>query len=60
VLTGAPLDETRIAEAARIAAAAAQPRPDHRGSAAYKRHLVATFVRRLLERASVPTEEVAA
>jgi len=31
-------------------AEAAQPRSDHRGSADYKRHVVATFVRRGLAR----------
>ncbi|MGQ0844421.1 MAG: FAD binding domain-containing protein [Sporichthyaceae bacterium] len=44
------LDSSVISEAARLAAAAAQPRSDHRGSADYKRHVVATFVTRLLSR----------
>lgn len=47
-LVGAPLDADRIAHAATLAAAAAQPRSDHRGSAAYKRHIVHTFVVRIL------------
>jgi carbon-monoxide dehydrogenase medium subunit len=50
VLIGRPLDTAAIEEAAALAAEAAQPRSDHRGSAAYKRHVVATFVRRGLAR----------
>jgi aerobic carbon-monoxide dehydrogenase medium subunit len=49
-LTGRLLDTDAIEEAAALAAEAAQPRSDHRGSAAYKRHVVATFVRRGLAR----------
>ena len=49
-LVGRPLDPDAIEEAAALAAEAAQPRTDHRGSAAYKRHVVATFVRRGLSR----------
>ena len=49
-LVGRPLDADAIEEAATLAAEAAQPRSDHRGSAAYKRHVVATFVRRGLAR----------
>jgi aerobic carbon-monoxide dehydrogenase medium subunit len=48
VLVGTALEGEAIEEAARLAAAAAQPRTDHRGSAEYKRHVVATFVRRVL------------
>ncbi|HZE65126.1 MAG TPA: xanthine dehydrogenase family protein subunit M [Sporichthyaceae bacterium] len=44
------LDDAVIEEAARLAADAAQPRSDHRGSADYKRHVVATFLTRLLGR----------
>ncbi len=47
-LTGKPLTADSIAEAADLAAAAAQPRTDHRGSAEYKRQLVRVFVTRLL------------
>ena len=36
--------------AADLAAQAAQPQSDHRGSADYKRHVVHTFVTRLLTR----------
>ena len=49
-LTGRPLTAESIAEAGRLAAAAAQPRSDHRGSATYKRHMVSTFVLRILSR----------
>jgi carbon-monoxide dehydrogenase medium subunit len=47
-LTGKALTADSIAEAADLAAAAAQPRTDHRGSAEYKRQLVRVFVTRLL------------
>ena len=56
VLTGQSLTAETIAEAARLAAAAAQPRTDHRGSAAYKKHMVSTFVQRLLSRAGGAAE----
>ena len=49
-LVGKPLTEETIELAATRAAEAAQPRSDHRGSADYKRHVVATFVRRGLAR----------
>ena len=48
-LVGGPLTSERIAAAADAAAAAAQPRSDHRGSASYKRHVVHTFVTRILD-----------
>ncbi|MEK7292690.1 MAG: xanthine dehydrogenase family protein subunit M [Actinomycetota bacterium] len=47
-LVGGPLTAERIARAAELAAQAAQPRTDHRGSASYKRHIVSTFVVRIL------------
>jgi aerobic carbon-monoxide dehydrogenase medium subunit len=50
-LTGRPLTADSIGEAGELAAAAARPRTDHRGSAEYKRHMVATFVERILSRA---------
>ena len=50
-LVGQPLSADSIAQAADLAAAAAQPRTDHRGSAEYKRHMVRTFVERILSRA---------
>jgi aerobic carbon-monoxide dehydrogenase medium subunit len=51
-LVGTPLTEESISAAADLAAQAARPRTDHRGSAEYKRHMVATFVRRILAGAS--------
>lgn len=50
VLVGGPLSGERIAEAAELAAHAAQPHSDHRGSAEYKRQLVRVFTARLLTR----------
>src|SRR6202035_4747754 len=47
-LTGKPLTADGIAEAAELAATAAQPRTDHRGTAEYKRQLVRVFVKRIL------------
>src|SRR5690348_14562018 len=47
-LTGQPLTPEVIEAAADLAAQAARPRTDHRGSAEYKRHMVRTFVIRLL------------
>jgi aerobic carbon-monoxide dehydrogenase medium subunit len=47
-LTGGQLTDESIGRAAELAAQAARPRTDHRGSAEYKRHMVATFVRRIL------------
>src|SRR5580704_9410890 len=47
-LTGQALTPEAISHAAELAAAAARPRTDHRGSAEYKRHMVATFVERIL------------
>jgi carbon-monoxide dehydrogenase medium subunit len=49
-LVGEPLTGHRIELAAQLAADAAKPRTDHRGSAEYKRHMVRTFVTRLLNR----------
>jgi carbon-monoxide dehydrogenase medium subunit len=45
-LAGKPLDAGTIEQAATLAAEAAQPKTDHRGSAEYKRHVVHTFVTR--------------
>jgi carbon-monoxide dehydrogenase medium subunit len=47
-LTGKPLTAETIGAAADLAAQAARPRTDHRGSAEYKRHMVRTFVERIL------------
>jgi carbon-monoxide dehydrogenase medium subunit len=49
-LVGEPLSREKIEQAAQLAAEAARPRTDHRGSADYKRHMVRTFVVRLLSR----------
>jgi aerobic carbon-monoxide dehydrogenase medium subunit len=58
-LTGQPLTRQSIELAAGLAAEAAQPRTDHRGSAEYKRHMVRTFVQRLLSRAEPAAERAA-
>jgi len=58
-LTGRPLTADSISEAASLAAAAARPGTDHRGSAEYKRHMVATFVERILSRANGTAERAA-
>ena len=50
-LAGAILDDNAIREAARLAADAAQPRDDSRGSADYKRNVVRVFVERGLRKA---------
>ena len=49
-LVGKPLTGQTIARAADLAAQEARPRTDHRGSAEYKRHMVRTFVVRILSR----------
>jgi carbon-monoxide dehydrogenase medium subunit len=49
-LVGGALTADAIGRAADLAAQAAQPRSDHRGSAEYKRHIVRTFVERILTR----------
>ena len=49
-LAGKALTPEVIEQAAELAAQAAKPRTDHRGSAQYKRHMVRTFVVRLLSR----------
>jgi carbon-monoxide dehydrogenase medium subunit len=58
-LTGKPLTAQSIAEAADLAAQVARPRTDHRGSAEYKRHMVHTFVERLLSRTDGMAERAA-
>jgi aerobic carbon-monoxide dehydrogenase medium subunit len=58
-LVGAPLTAESIGRAADLAAEAARPRSDHRGSAEYKRHMVRTFVTRILDRVE-PAERRAA
>jgi aerobic carbon-monoxide dehydrogenase medium subunit len=58
-LVGQPLSAQTIGQAASLAAEVARPRTDHRGSAEYKRHMVATFVERLLNRADGTAERAA-
>jgi carbon-monoxide dehydrogenase medium subunit len=58
-LVGGPLTAESIGRAADLAAEAARPRTDHRGSAEYKRHMVRTFVTRILDRVE-PVQERAA
>jgi carbon-monoxide dehydrogenase medium subunit len=58
-LVGGSLSESRIAAAGDLAAAAAEPHSDHRGSADYKKHIVRTFVIRLLTRVAASTQKVA-
>jgi carbon-monoxide dehydrogenase medium subunit len=50
-LAGATLDDEAIAEAARLAADAAEPHDDERGSADYKRNVVRVFTERGLRKA---------
>lgn len=59
VLVGGPLSAEVIAEAAELAAQAAQPRSDHRGSASYKRQLVRVFTTRILTGLTRSDEEAA-
>ena len=58
-LVGRPLSLDAISQAADLAAEAAQPRSDHRGSAEYKRHMVRTFVQRILSSAGHAAERAA-
>jgi len=53
-LTGGVLDGRAIEHAADLAAGIAEPSSDHRGSADYKRHVVHTFVSRILTRIAQP------
>lgn len=58
-LVGGPLTTERIEEAADLAAEAAKPRSDHRGSASYKRHIVRTFTARILSQIERTSEKAA-
>jgi carbon-monoxide dehydrogenase medium subunit len=58
-LVGAPLDAAVIGRAADLAAQAARPQSDHRGSADYKRHVVHTFLTRILTRVADGLERAA-
>ena len=55
-LVGQALTAESIGQSADLAAQAAQPRTDHRGSAGYKRHVVHTFVARILTQAAAGTD----
>ncbi len=55
-LIGSRLEDDVVERAAELAAAASSPRGDHRGSADYKRHIVYTFVSRII--ANVQREEM--
>jgi aerobic carbon-monoxide dehydrogenase medium subunit len=56
-LAGAALDDDSIAEAGRLAADAAQPRSDVRGTADYKRNVVRVFTERGLRATARSAEE---
>lgn len=58
-LVGGALTAEAIARAGELAAAAAKPRTDHRGSASYKRHIVNTFTQRVLRGIADSTEKAA-
>jgi aerobic carbon-monoxide dehydrogenase medium subunit len=59
-LAGGALAADAISQAARLAAEAARPRTDHRGSAEYKRHMVKTFVERILGRIATGSADTSA
>jgi carbon-monoxide dehydrogenase medium subunit len=59
LLVGKTLTTELIGEASELAAKAAQPHTDHRGSASYKRQLVRVFTRRLLTGLTASKEEAA-
>jgi carbon-monoxide dehydrogenase medium subunit len=59
-LTGHEPSDELIAEAARLAAQAAEPKEDQRGSAAYKKDVVRVFVQRGLKTALARAREVKA
>ena len=58
-LVGSSLEGDAVEAAATAAAAVSQPKSDHRGSADYKRHVVATFVRRILAQIERSQQKVA-
>ena len=59
-LAGHELTDDSIAEAGRLAAAAAEPKDDNRGTAAYKKDVVRVFVQRGLKAALARAQEVQA
>jgi carbon-monoxide dehydrogenase medium subunit len=58
-LVGKELTAETIARAAELAAEVAKPNSDHRGSAAYKKHIVHTFVTRILTRIADTSQRAA-
>jgi carbon-monoxide dehydrogenase medium subunit len=58
-LVGRPLSAGTIGEAAELAAQAAQPKSDHRGSADFKRQVVRVFTTRILTALLRSAEEAA-
>ena len=58
-LRGSTLDTAAVTRAADLASETAQPSADHRGSAEYKRHVIHTFVRRILTRIADSSERAA-
>ncbi|HSF87554.1 MAG TPA: xanthine dehydrogenase family protein subunit M [Acidimicrobiia bacterium] len=58
-LVGGRITADTISTAADLAAGAAKPRTDHRGSADYKKHIVHTFVTRILTRVAASIEKAA-
>jgi carbon-monoxide dehydrogenase medium subunit len=50
-LVGKPIDETTLAEAARLAMSICEPMPDQRGDAAYKTAMCGEMTRRALQAA---------
>jgi aerobic carbon-monoxide dehydrogenase medium subunit len=58
-LVGSALTADSIGHAAELAAQAARPRTDHRGSAEYKRHIIRTFVTRILTGVADSSERAA-
>ena len=59
VLQGKTLSVENIEAAAVAVAAVADPRTDHRGSSDYKRHIVETFVNRVLTSVANSEKKVA-
>jgi carbon-monoxide dehydrogenase medium subunit len=59
LLVGNALSAELIGEVADLAAQAAEPHSDHRGSASYKRHLVSVFTSRILSGLIIAGEEAA-
>ncbi|MFZ8997736.1 MAG: FAD binding domain-containing protein [Ilumatobacteraceae bacterium] len=58
-LVGGSLSAEAVARAGELAAEAAKPRSDHRGTASYKKHIINTFTTRLLRGIAESTEKAA-